>query len=87
MRENAKKTVVRKAIRKTNLVNIIYLASRHDNFELMADFLGEFFDEGNDSYREWVDDYFEASTDGTNHAGNVVDRNNSMEKAYAIYAG
>ncbi len=85
MRENAKKSVAKKAIRKTNLVNIIYLASQNDDFELIGDFLCEFFDAGNESYREQIDDYMDASTDGTNHAGNVVDRNKAMARAYEIF--
>lgn len=86
MEEVAKKPVYRKAIKKTNLVNIIYLCSEVTDYELVGDFLAEFFDSNEDcAFADKRDEYNEACTDGTNHANNVVARNKAMKEAYDVY--
>ena len=80
IKKNAKKSVVRRILKKTNLVNIIYFASWHieDDTERMAEFLEKFFTEET----EYSQAYDEAAKNGTNHAVNVLSRNEAMEAAY-----
>lgn len=86
--ENVKKPTFRKIVKKTNLVNFIYLVSQHidDDSEGLADFIGYFFDEKpSQALAVYRNRYNEASTDGTNHASNVAARNNALSEALKAY--
>lgn len=84
-----KKPIYRRVIKKTNLVNFIYLVSQNvdnDNCDELADFIGFFFNgEPSQTLAVYRNRYNEASTDGTNHASNVVARNDALTEAFKAY--
>lgn len=96
VKEEAKKKDVRKIIKKTNLVNIIYLAYQNldGDYEKLADFLTLFFSDKTFTDDEAVTEdmqnareaYAVAFTNGTNHASNVTARNNILAEQYKQYA-
>lgn len=87
-RENIKKSIFNKIVKKTNLVNFIYLVSQNieGSDEELADFIGFFFDEKpSQTLAVYRNRYNEASTDGTNHASNVTARNDALSEAFKAY--
>lgn len=87
-RENVKKSIFGKIVKKTNLVNFIYLVSQNvdGDYEELADFIGYFFDEKpSQALAMYRNRYNEASTDGTNHASNVTARNEALGAAFEAY--
>lgn len=91
VKEEAKKRDIRKMLKKTNLVNIIYLVYQNvnGNYENLADFLTLFFSENVDiSYemREARETYATAFVNGTNHASNVTARNNILAEQYKTFS-
>lgn len=87
-KENIKKPIFRKIVKKTNLVNVIYLVSQNldGGYEELADFIGYFFDEKpSQILAVYRNRYNEASTDGTNHASNVTARNDALAEAFKAY--
>lgn len=77
---------MRKIVKKTNLVAMIYFAASNleEDLDTMTNFLIEFFssDEGD----RCVDEYNEACTNGTNHASNVLTRNEALSDGYAVFS-
>ena len=83
VKELASKKVVRKVLKKTNLVNIIYLASNETvDTDKLAEFIEVFFDDDSVEMVEQRNAYNEACINGTNHASNVMARNEAMLDAY-----
>lgn len=86
IKENYKKNIVNRIIKKTNFVGSVYFVYNHLNTDEkeLAEFLALFFgDKG--SLRSYVDDYDEASTNGTNHSCNVIQRNSAMERGFEYF--
>lgn len=77
------KSVIRKIVRKTNLINLIYLVAKNlgNDTDHMAAFVIDFFD-NSDNHTEYKRAYNEASTNGTNRSTNVIARNEAMANAY-----
>lgn len=85
VKELAKKAVVRKALKKTNLVGIICLAYEDlVDADKLADFIEVFFDDDSTEMVEQRVKYNEACVNGTNHASNVMTRNCAMYDAIGI---
>lgn len=84
-KEQMSKRNAAKLIKKTNLVSIIYLASKHTNgdYENVASALAAFFG-GNDKIDciSVSEEYNNACMNGTNHADNVLIRNDALSKKY-----
>lgn len=80
------KKLAKAMLKKTNLVGIIYLVSQNEDcdYEKLAEFLTAFFDVNDDTFASQRAEYNEAMTNGTNHASNVLTRNESMAEAFAI---
>lgn len=88
VKENVRKPIFHKIVKKTNLVNVIYLVSQNEDgdYEELADFIGYFFDEKpSQTFAVYRNRYNEASTDGTNHASNVTARNDALSEAFKAY--
>ena len=91
VKENSKK-LSKTMLKKTNLVGIIYHCSVNmsdgadeDDYEKFAEFFTEFFDAKSDSFCDSRNDYNEAMQNGTNHASNVIARNDAMQEAYDVF--
>lgn len=87
--ENGKKAVLKRAVKKTNLVNVIYfchqleIQGNKESIENIGKFLLWFFNNEPDSEQKTV--YSDCSVNGTNHAWNVNGRINAMYDAYSEY--
>lgn len=85
VKETAKKATVRKVIKKTNLVGIIWLISQNlgCDYEKLAEYIGRFFnDEPSQSLAVYRSRYNDAFTDGTNHSANVLARNAALAEGW-----
>lgn len=85
IKERANKPVLRKVLKKTNLVAVIYLVSNKlkEDCDIVADFLEEFF--GNEYNAEFKEHYDNTCLNGTNHSQNVFARNKALDMAYEEY--
>lgn len=87
IKESSKKSIAKKIVKKTNLVNVLYFVYQNkdkSSYDMMAEYLDAFF--GNDgSLRVYVENYDVACTNGTNHASNVQARNDAVAKGFAYY--
>lgn len=89
IKDSDKKTY-KKVMKKTNLVGVIYLCNqvfteyaKEDDFETMATFLADFFDNSDtEKFGEEKEEYAEALLNGSNHACNVMLRNEALVRAY-----
>ena len=87
MKNNTKKSIVKKALKKTNFVSVIFFVSQNVNeySERMAGFLAGFFDVKDDTFAKQREIYNDACTNGTNHANNVVIRNDAVAEGYNVF--
>lgn len=87
MKEKAKKSIVNKTLKKTNLVTALYFVSQNldGDRESIADFLTVFFDAKCEALAEQKKVYNDSCSNGTNHAGNVSSRNETLANAYTAY--
>lgn len=84
-KEQMSKKNAAKLVKKTNLVSIIYLAAENTNgdYETVASTIADFFG-GNDKIDgiSVSDEYNNACMNGTNHAENVLARNDALSVYY-----
>lgn len=95
VKKNNSKNIINKIIKKTNLVNIIYLVATTEitDNNVIADFLSLFFNEKATTSSNYLftalhnkrNAYNEAMMNGTNHASNVITRNEALEEALHLY--
>ena len=80
------KKLAKTMLKKTNLVGITYLVSQNEDcdYEKLAEFLTIFFDGKDNTFASQRAEYNEAMTNGTNHASNVLTRNEVMAEAFAM---
>jgi hypothetical protein len=87
-----KRTTVRKVLKKTNLVGVLYfVACKQDTESVddMANYLDVFFGGeslfGENGGASIQSEYDTACTNGTNHASNVLTRNEALADGYEAY--
>lgn len=88
VKENAKKATVRKVLKKTNLVGLVWLVSQNlgGDYEKLADYVELFFsDRTSQCLALYRSRYNDAFTDGTNHSANVLARNAALAEGWKAY--
>ena len=87
MKDNTKASILKKTLKKTNLVTVLYFFSMNmeEDETKLAEYLSVFFGGKSESLEELRGEYNETCTNGTNHANNVLARNEAFAKAYVAY--